>query len=206
MKRLILASILALGATQASATYLSAISGANGANLTLEDNSREQWVDVDNSGTFNAGDKLTGFLKIDAFNPPGVSANNELYVLFEQTFGGDFAPIFGPPGFTKYVGSFSDVFLEFIDYSGSTDWTTGASSLATGVGPGSLAIDGPDGIRTKGTVAFTAGLVEPEDFFAFETEFLQAGDGLCAKSSAYAYDPNFSRIREFWWGLVSHYS
>lgn len=167
MNKIVLASILALGATQANATYLSAILGTNGADLTLEDNSREQWVDVDGNGQINAGDQLVGFLRFDAYSPPATNTNNDLYVTFSQTFGGDFA--FDPIalGFTQYAGTFSAATLNFIDYTGATDYIT--TDLSGGV------VAAIADIEANGSVAFTAGIVEPEDFFAFETEVLEFG-------------------------------
>jgi hypothetical protein len=169
-KKLILASLLAVGATQADASYLSAIQQAFGlgADLTLEDQSREQWVDVDGNGVLNAGDRLEGFLRFDSFSPPSTNANNALYVTFSQTFGLDFLQTNLGAGVNQYSGSFSSVDIQFYDYSGATNWGLDGD-LSTGVGTAIA------DIMANGTLAFAAGLVNADDFFAFQTGALVTG-------------------------------
>jgi len=167
-KRLILACMLALGASsQAHATYLSALLGSGDANTTFEDQSREEWVDVDGDGFLGAGDKLQGILRFDSFNPPDTDANNTLYVTFEQTFGDDFSASCNANG-CVYYGTFSEVSLNFYDYTGTTNWGLDGD-LSGGL---SAAITD---VQANGTLAFSAGLVNPEDFFAFQTARLQPG-------------------------------
>ncbi len=168
MKRVLIASILVLGTSHAqAATYLGAIAGAAGSNLTLEDNSREQWVDVDGNGQINAGDRLEGFLRFDSFNPPAQGANNNLYVTFSQTFGTDFSGTSLGGGFTQYRGTFSSVTLNFLEGAFSQDWST--ADLSGGVATAIAAL------TSEGTSAFKAGLVSADDFFAFQTGALEAG-------------------------------
>jgi len=163
--KILIASIIAISAPQVHATYLSAITGTD-TNITFQDDSREQWIDNDNSGTISAGDTLEGFLKFNSYNPPATSTNS-LYVTFSQTFGADFASNTISPGFTQYAGTFSDVELNFVDYTGTTDWTVADLS-------GGISVATAD-ILANGSIAFSAGIVEAEDYFAFETEALQFG-------------------------------
>jgi len=172
MNKLLIASILTIGATQvANADYLSALTGAGGSDIIFEDNSREFWVDENLNGRIDAGDKLEGFLRFDSYDP-GQTTNNELYVVFSQTFGSDFSGVAGVTGGTVYSGTFSEVQLDFIDYTGSTNWVDPNTDLSDSAGGIAAALAD---ITSNGTIAFSAGLAEPEDFFGFKTTELFAG-------------------------------
>lgn len=51
---------------------------------TLQDNSREAYVDANNNGLFDTGDVIFGYIQITNYSPAGVSADNELYGVFSQ--------------------------------------------------------------------------------------------------------------------------
>ncbi len=197
MKRYLIASLLIAGASNVqAASYLSAIIGALGNDLTFEDNSREQWVDVDGSKTINAGDRLEGFLKFDAFNPPATSLNNELYVTFSQTFGNDFAAQAETLNRMSYSGSFSSVTLNFLEKAGgfSTDWIT--ADLSSGVQTAITALE------AEGFSAFKAGLVNPEDFFAFQTAKLSLAKDFVQNPDATSKVPTSEGLGNFGAGLT----
>jgi hypothetical protein len=76
--------VLALNSA-AQASFLSSIL-ANGLN-TFEDQDREAYVDVNGNATFDVGDVLTGFVRLDDHAPPvnGVGPiNNRIYAIFSQ--------------------------------------------------------------------------------------------------------------------------
>jgi hypothetical protein len=198
MKRYILASVLALGASQANAgPYLSAILGAQPNDLTLEDNSREQFYDNDGNGGISQGDTLVGFLKIDSYNPPSSAANNEMYVVFSQTFNTDFhdeffagtnprhrysgtfiaTPDSSPQSLENLLGKPSGTFapgsiLAFVEKAGGFSQVLDTGyDLSGGVAAAITAI-----LKPEGTVAFTAGLGNPNDFFAYQTQKLTAAN------------------------------
>jgi hypothetical protein len=51
----------------------------------FEDNSREAYFDVDNSGTFNVGDVLVGYVRIENRSAPGaLDLGNTTYAIFSQ--------------------------------------------------------------------------------------------------------------------------
>jgi len=180
MKRYIFASILAFTASQADAgPYLDAILGAGLSNLTLEDNSREQFVDIDGDGRISAGDQLIGLLRIDSFNPPSTPSGNSMYVTFSQTFGTDFTSE-AIAGGTRYGGTFSDVTLSFYEKAGgfTQDWTV--EDLSSGVGTGIAAI------QAEGIKAFDAVLGTPQDYFTFETQVL----GGAGQPADFVVDPS----------------
>jgi len=78
---LLAALALGFGATGAHATTI-ANGLTPGVNNLLIDESREAYVDVNRNGLFDAGDVIFGYVKIDTFNPKGVSANNAVYGVF----------------------------------------------------------------------------------------------------------------------------
>lgn len=73
---------LGLGGAAHAGYFASTITpGAN----TYEDQSRETYVDVDGDGTFNTGDVLVGFLRLDDKTAPnGVNLGNRVYMMFSQ--------------------------------------------------------------------------------------------------------------------------
>jgi len=82
----VLVAMLALfGASSAQASFLSSIL-ANGSN-SFEDQDREAYVDVNGNNTFDVGDVLLGFIRLDTHLPvvSGVgSINNRIYAIFSQ--------------------------------------------------------------------------------------------------------------------------
>jgi len=65
---------------QASTINGSLVNGAN----TLQDESREAYVDVDQSGTFNVGDVIFGYIRISDFQPTGQDPNKQVWGVFSQ--------------------------------------------------------------------------------------------------------------------------
>lgn len=77
---LALALGFAAGAAQAVTINNGLVAGSN----TLEDASRETYVDVNNDGRFNAGDVIFGYIQIANLSPAGLVANNQIYGIFSQ--------------------------------------------------------------------------------------------------------------------------
>ena len=79
----LLAGMLALSPV-AHSSYLDTILTAGTLNV-FEDNDREAFIDVDNSGNVSVGDVLIGFVRIDNKTAPDSFAiNNQLYAIFSQ--------------------------------------------------------------------------------------------------------------------------
>jgi hypothetical protein len=198
MKRFVFAlsaaAVLCLSSNvEASITGL--LAGALGSNLTFFDESREVFVDVDGNGFLGTDDALVGYARVDVTSPPATPGGNEIYAVFSQTFGTlDF------PGEAVGIGTRYDGTFIATTAPGSTlDALLPANSLALGGFSGSAMIAfievaggfsedltsvalGGSGVLSKitgildaeGTVAFTAGISDPADFFAFETAILTA--------------------------------
>jgi hypothetical protein len=76
---LILGSV-SIGQASTFDTYLTA-----GTLNTFEDTSREAFVDVDGDGTFNVGDVLVGFVRIEnRSDPSAIDLGNTTYIVFSQ--------------------------------------------------------------------------------------------------------------------------
>ena len=132
---------------------------------TLEDQDREAYFDVDNSGTLSVGDVFVGFVRIDDFGPSGLDSDNQVYgVISNQIIGFDAAdPTIIHLGTTTQVG------LRLEDITG--DATTAGGMIAvydtkTAGGFGNL-ISSPTGsdmednttlISSSGTLRLVLGL------------------------------------------------
>lgn len=145
---------------------------------TFEDNSREAYFDVNNSNTFDTGDVLVGFLRIESSQTTGQSTGNTLYSVFSQQVAGvnafgvvDFAPttVAGLRLSDFVTGAQSNAMVAL--YSGDV-----GLNLAT-TAPGDITSSGTvtmlDYIRaiTAGTLELTAGIAAGSDdqFKAFVT-------------------------------------
>jgi hypothetical protein len=51
---------------------------------TIEDQDREAYIDANEDGTFNVGDVLIGFARIDNFLPAGLAAGNQVYAVISN--------------------------------------------------------------------------------------------------------------------------
>jgi len=68
----------------AGASYLDTVLTPGVLNV-FEDNSREAFIDLDNSGTVSIGDVLIGFVRIDnKTTPDNFNINNQIYAIFSQ--------------------------------------------------------------------------------------------------------------------------
>lgn len=72
--------LAAVGASQATTIVGGLVNGQN----TIQDESREAYVDVDKNGKFSVGDVIFGYIRISDFQPKGISANNQVYGVFSQ--------------------------------------------------------------------------------------------------------------------------
>ena len=194
----LIAALCVLGNTADAGTWLSALAGSPN-NLTVEDDSREVFVDADNSGSITAGDALVGYARADALQPGG-DPGNSLYAVFSQTFG-PITPTPGGLGGTVYSGSFIptplgapgalDTILPTIN--GATPISAGAmiavvdtngapfsSNLITDALPPLGGVLGGIGgvLDAEGSLGATFGIGAMSDFFAFQTSELGGGSGL----------------------------
>src|SRR5437016_1370643 len=92
---LLAALALSFGATGAHATTI-ANGLTPGVNNLIIDESREAYVDVNRNGLFDAGDVVFGYVKMDTFNPKGVSANNAVYGVFSLQIVSQDPGVLGP--------------------------------------------------------------------------------------------------------------
>ena len=79
----VMSLMLGFGSAAQAQSYLTTqlSSGLN----VFEDQSREAYIDVNNSGTIDVGDVLVGFLRIDEKSAPNaVDYNNQIYAIFSQ--------------------------------------------------------------------------------------------------------------------------
>lgn len=165
-------------------------------NLTFEDDSRELLLDVDGNGGVSPGDVLVGYAAIGNTFNPATGVDNSIYAVFSQTFdGATFGSVTNGAGNTRYFGEFTatpsasiasldnllpnlsasiggfapGTMLAFVEVAGgfSQDLIT-ANLPALGNVNGAIT----NILDAEGSLAFTAGLVNTEDFFAFETAFL----------------------------------
>lgn len=75
------AGLFLAGAAQAGYFASTIVNGVN----TYEDQSREAYIDVDGDGTFNVGDVILGFLRLDNKSTPSAfSLDNKVYLIFTQ--------------------------------------------------------------------------------------------------------------------------
>lgn len=70
----------AVGAAQATTISGGLIGGQN----TIQDESRESYIDANRDGKFSVGDVIIGYIRISDFQPSGTSANNQVYGVFSQ--------------------------------------------------------------------------------------------------------------------------
>lgn len=95
--------VVAVGATSVASIFPDDI--GNGSNV-FQDQSRENFIDVDGGGTLNKGDVILGFARVDDQNqPPNGPINNQLYVILSQQFAAD--PTVVATVGTKTIYSFS---------------------------------------------------------------------------------------------------
>jgi len=136
-----------------------------GVQNNFEDNSREAFVDVDNSGTVTVGDVLIGFIRIDNKSAPNAIAfNNNIYAIFSQQVIGAVGPFqsFGPttvPGLRLsdiVPGAPADGLVAV--YSGNT-----ITDLIVNSG-GATLNDYFNVIKAGMTLDLVAGFANPDDF------------------------------------------
>jgi hypothetical protein len=87
----IAAGLALLAAGSASATTINQ-GLTDGVLNTIEDQDREAFFDVDQSGTFTVGDVFVGFVRMDGFLPSGDTTDNQVYGIISNqviAFGGD---------------------------------------------------------------------------------------------------------------------
>jgi hypothetical protein len=204
IKVLLVAAICCLlGASQATASIVGRLAAAQPGDLVFQDQSREQFLDLDNSGTISGGDVLRGFVRVDNNNPGGptgtLAGHSTQYVVFSQTFdpvtfGWQAIPFAGPPAAQRmYSGMFLPTPNTGVGGTGLQDLTGLPVSLSaffaaydvvpeldvlndfdTGVLP-TMAAAISKIVSAPNTIAFTAGYRDPEDFFMFETLALTLG-------------------------------
>lgn len=209
MKRfMFLAAALLMCGSQASAgVVMSRLEAAQPGNLTLEDLSREAFIDVNDNGILDAGDALVGYAQIETTISPSNPAGNQIYAVFSQTF--------DPLTFTSVaIGSNTRYSSEFIatpngglgtsldellptisaSINGGAGFGAGAmiaiveksGGFSADLGTDDLpALGGVVGAITsildaEGTLAFSAGIANATDFFAFESALLSAANDFVA--------------------------
>ena len=207
---LLLVQVVAFTSACSAGSMLSRLAGAQPGNLTLEDGSREQFVDVSGDGFLGAGDALVGFAQIERTFNPSTSTTNNLYAVFSQTFdSATFDSATTPFGMTRYWGEFVPtasgsgfgISLDELlpNISAANGGFDSNAMIAIIEAPGAFSLDllnadiggGTNGftdaigaiqqiLDAEGTLAFTMGLGSDDDFFVFETEFLDAATDFVA--------------------------
>lgn len=173
-----------------NASVLSRLLGAGGNDLQFLDESREEFVDVDGSGTVSAGDVLRGFARVDSSNPPATPGGNEIYAVFSQQFAGPITATAGPGGSVIYGGSFVPTVAGANSLSTLTGTAINANAyFAIMDAPGGFSFDATTvappafptfasilaGLAAEGTVRLSAGNRDAGDFFVFQTSGIGGG-------------------------------
>ena len=169
----------ALGVGLATSAVAATINGGltSGVLNTIEDESRESYVDVDHSGTISLGDVLIGFVRPNNFAPAGLPTNNQVYgIISNQILG--FVP--GDP--TQVIlGTTTVPGLRLQDITGNANTAGGmfaiydrsapfGTDLILGSAPGATEIKNDiDLILAQGTLRLVAGIVSPDNFLHVDT-------------------------------------
>lgn len=169
---LALALGFAAGAAQAVTINNGLVLGSN----TLEDASRETYVDVNNDGRFNAGDVIFGYIQIANLSPAGAVANNQIYGIFSQQIAASSSgrnvvfeattaaglTLKDLAGGNAHVGA--NALAAF--YDRSTPYTNLTTTAAPGA-PTSMQ-DYLNYIHSNGTLRVVAGFGDADDFLVSE--------------------------------------
>jgi len=182
-------SLAAAGSVQAS--Y---ISGAmvNGENL-FSDQSREAFVDTDNSNTVSIGDVFLGFLRIDSADTAGINTSGHIYGVFSQQIASITPGVGTLPGTINQTIGFTHTAkagLTLSDIAGvpapgffavydsvpafPTDLINASPGDLTGNGTTNL-FDYLNSITANGTLEFTAGIGDFDDFLQAKSADYVAG-------------------------------
>lgn len=190
-----LGAVLSLGMlAPAQASYFTNLI-TSGAVNDLEDQSREAFFDVNNNGLVDAGDVLTGFLRIDdkTAPAPGVDTSQHIYAIFSQEItsiaGGvaEFGGVTAGNGLSlAELGVAGAIATDVISvYSSnpafSVDLILDSPGDRTGNGSVTLA-DYFDLILTEGTLDIRAGISSPTTCTGGTADCFQA-NGLIASGT-----------------------
>jgi len=158
---------MALSATTVQAAFLDTVLTA-GVQNNFEDQSREAFIDVDNSGTVTTGDVLIGFIRIDNKSAPNVqNFDNNIYAIFSQQVGVII------PGIIP-VQTFVPTTVPGLRLSDIVPGAAANAMVAVYSGPSiaDLIVSSPgatlndyfNAIKAGMTLAFTAGILNADDF------------------------------------------
>jgi hypothetical protein len=177
-------SALLLFGTTSEATFFDTIVTSGTLNV-YQDESREAFVDVDNSGTFSVGDVVIGFTRIDdRISPTGITLGTTTYAIFSQQVtsitgltggactgvGGQCLVSFGATTATGLTlqdfvsgASAGSIIALVTNSSGFTNLITTSSGNV--VAPATISMQDYLAHLASGTLEFTAGITQTGDFF-----------------------------------------
>lgn len=179
MRGLVVAAFLLGSAAVSQATYLDGVLVA-GTNNTLEDTSREAFIDVDGSGTFSVGDVIMGFVAVERITTSSTNTltPNTTYVVFSQQV----STINNTTGVVTFVaptvsslqlssllsgeGISSGAIVAVVTDSGA--FSTVLTNAAPGDVNGDTKVDLADYfalLANQGSLEFSAGITQAGDFF-----------------------------------------
>jgi hypothetical protein len=171
---------------------------------TVEDQNREAYVDANGDGLISVGDVFVGFVRIDDFGPSGLSAGNQVYVIFSNQIVGQGAdPTIIQLGTTTVAGlTLADITGDantaggmFAVYDNGVPFTT---NLISDSAPGATSIkDDNDLILAEGTLRLVAGLFAADNFFTVDNLVL----GIGSPNASLASTPVSVPIGSFTGGL-----
>jgi hypothetical protein len=176
---LAIAALVLGSAAVSQATYLDGIL-VSGTNNTLEDTSREAFIDVDSSGTFSTGDVIIGFVAVERITTSSTitTTPNTTYVVFSQQV----QSINNTTGLVTFTnttvdglrldqlmageGISSNAIVAVVTDSGAF------STVLTNAAPGDVNLDGNIDLAdyfallaNQGSLEFSAGTTQAGDFF-----------------------------------------
>jgi PEP-CTERM motif-containing protein len=136
-----------------------------GVQNNFEDNSREAFIDVDNSGNVSIGDVLIGFIRIDNKSAPNAIAfNNNVYAIFSQQVIATSGPFqsFGP---TTVAGLRLSDIVPTAPADGMVAVYSGNTILDLIVNSGGATLNDYFNVIKAGlTLDLVAGFANPDDF------------------------------------------
>jgi len=147
---------------------------------SVQDESREAYVDANRDGLFGAGDVIFGYIRLNNFAPSGAATNNSVYGVFSQqitavngtsiTFGATTVAgltLSALTGVAAPAGSIASFYDNAAGYS--------VDLITTALGGSTSMKNYIDFITGNGTLRLTAGLSRPSDFLVSGANAFFAG-------------------------------
>jgi len=208
-KALFAASAVAFAGLASAATINQGL--VSGVLNTIEDQDREAYIDVDQSGTLSVGDVFIGFVRMDNFNPGGAAVNNQVYGVISNQI------LSVAPGDSTIlnVGVTTTAGLTLQDLTGDANATGGMFAIYDSAAPygNNLITDPPGGavsifdyinyIVSGGTLRLTTGIAAADDYLMVDNG---PGFPIGSTNSTFPTLPTSVTVNNFTGGLSVLYN